>query len=136
MSPDKENITDRRTSTKCHFALTPPPPQVPPLLCGHPPSSFYYPGIWEHRNTNISLRHIWKAFSSLGSSDVGIFSSELQHLPACKPLGWGYEITSWRQERLGEDVIQRSQSYEVVEARFEFKSSDSKSSTPADHFLN
>lgn len=46
------------------------------------------------------------------------------------------QFYKWRPDRLGEDVIQRSQGYEVVEARFESKSSDSKSSTLADRFLN
>lgn len=58
---------------------------------------------------------------------MGIFLSELQHLPACKTFRVGL-WPSWRLEKLGEDVI-RSQSYEVVQARFESKSSDSKSST-------
>lgn len=46
------------------------------------------------------------------------------------------QFYKWRPERLGEDVIQSSQGYEVVEARSESKSSDSKSSTLADRFLN
>lgn len=99
MSPDKESLTEEPV---LEVTLAPPPFTSPsPPVPTPSPCSFYYPSIWEHRITNLTLRHIYKALFSLDSSGLDIFSSELQHLPAGKTAGWRYDTALQMETKRG-----------------------------------